>query len=285
MAFARSFLGPEGDNRTFVFTFIGSVLCHLAFFAMVIAIPQTRRPAKRFAPSVINVSMVSLAAPVATRVAADASEAAVAVPQKKVRVKKTVAADVQPQQPQPPAVSTEPKKAKIKRSLKKKTYDSEKIVANALNRIEKDVQDDQDRQLAETLRRLKDKVATSETATAVVQAAGKSAGMPVSSGDSKKILELIDLYNAEIHYRIQKNWAFSKQLAGEMMDAEAVLVIEILPNGRITDMWFEKRSGSRYLDESATKAINKSNPLPPLPTGYPGKSYTVGVRFTPEGIR
>ena len=84
-------------------------------------------------------------------------------------------------------------------------------------------------------------------------------------------------------YHIKKNWVFSEQLAGKRTDLEVRLLIKILENGTIQDIWFEKRSGNGYLDESAYKAITKANPLPPLPKGI--QLYNVLLGFTPSGLQ
>jgi colicin import membrane protein len=97
--------------------------------------------------------------------------------------------------------------------------------------------------------------------------------------------ELIDVYKAEIASRIQKNWAFSEQLTGGRKDLSAVIVLKILPDGQIGDIRFEQRSGNSVLDDSAYRAVQKSNPLPPLPKGYFRSFYMVGLVFTPEGIQ
>jgi colicin import membrane protein len=63
---------------------------------------------------------------------------------------------------------------------------------------------------------------------------------------------------------------------------EVRILIKILKSGQIRDIWFETRSGNRFLDESALKAVKKSNPLSPLPRGY--NTYDVGLIFTPSGL-
>jgi colicin import membrane protein len=110
---------------------------------------------------------------------------------------------------------------------------------------------------------------------------GSAAGWP-SDGVGG---DLIDVYKAEIASRIQKNWAFSEQLTGGMKDLSAVIVMKIMPDGEIGDIWFEKHSGNSLLDDSAFRAVQKSNPLPPLPKGYFRSFYVVGLIFTPEGIQ
>jgi colicin import membrane protein len=72
---------------------------------------------------------------------------------------------------------------------------------------------------------------------------------------------LIDLYRIEIAYQIQKNWAFNEQLAGDDQSLVAAIVFKVMPDGEIRDVFFTDHSGNAYLDESAYKAIIKSNPV------------------------
>jgi len=95
----------------------------------------------------------------------------------------------------------------------------------------------------------------------------------------------IRIYQAEIAYQIQRNWAFAEQLTGGRKDLEVALGIKILPDGKIDDIWFDQRSGNRHLDESAYRAIQKSSPLPPLPPDLFKDHYIVGLRFGPGGIK
>ena len=91
-----------------------------------------------------------------------------------------------------------------------------------------------------------------------------------------------DIYKAQISYQIEQNWAFSANLAGGRKDLRTILVITILPTGKIQNLWYEQRSGNNFLDQSAYNAVMKSDPLPPLPKGYP--DYTIALVFTPTGL-
>lgn len=84
--------------------------------------------------------------------------------------------------------------------------------------------------------------------------------------------------------RINKNWTLSENLLGKRFGLKALVVIRIMQNGRISDMWFERRSGDRYFDDSVSKAIMKSNPLRELPSDYPDPFYEVELEFTPSGL-
>jgi TonB family protein len=58
-----------------------------------------------------------------------------------------------------------------------------------------------------------------------------------------------------------------------------VIDVTILRSGAVTEVNFEKRSGNRYFDESAMKAIRKASPFPPLPMVIGDTSIQVGIRF------
>ncbi|MEJ5359671.1 MAG: energy transducer TonB, partial [Desulfobacterales bacterium] len=95
----------------------------------------------------------------------------------------------------------------------------------------------------------------------------------------------VDIYRAAIAAQIERNWAFSPQLAGGNRNLRVGLVFKVLPNGEITDIRFTERSNNAYLDDSAYKAILKSNPVPPHPPSVREPFVLVAIRFTPEGIR
>lgn len=165
-----------------------------------------------------------------------------------------------------------------KRSLKKKTYRPDKVIAAATRQLKKAVKKtDDSRRLESALQRMQDTVdETGNKNPALFGAAEGTSG--AAGGDARAI----DLYNLELMYRIQQNWAFNPQLAGAGKDLEVRILIKVLKSGHIRDIWFETRSGNRLLDDSALKAVKKSNPLAPLPRGY--ESYDVGLIFTPSGL-
>ncbi len=191
-----------------------------------------------------------------------------AVPVKPVPVKPVPVAPA-PVKPPPP---------KQKVSLKKKTYRPEAVLAGAKKQIAESVKKQDENSLDTALTRLRKKVAT-QTSGDRGGLFGARGGQVSGSGDSTRA---IDLYNLELMYRIQQNWAFNRQLAGGNDAMEVRILIKILKSGQIRDIWFETRSGNRFLDESALKAVKKSNPLSPLPRGY--DTYDVGLIFTPSGL-
>ena len=109
-----------------------------------------------------------------------------------------------------------------------------------------------------------------------------SAGANASDGEGRTALRQITIYQAEIPFHIRRHWAYSEQMAGGQKDLAAWIIIKIMPNGEIADIWFEKKSGNTYFDESAFNAVKKSSPLPPLPKGYNKPFMDLGLRFIPR---
>jgi colicin import membrane protein len=143
---------------------------------------------------------------------------------------------------------------------------------------------------------LKEKVDQEEAAGSRTEAAAPetnaasgagASGMPGgAAGDGgRRALEITDLYRIEVAFQVERHWAFSQQLAGDNRSQQASLVFKVLPSGEITDIRFTQKSGNPYLDDSAYKAIVKANPVSPHPEGVNMPYVTVGLRFTPEGLR
>ena len=272
-----------------------SLVCHLVFMVIFVVSPSLRSE-KPQAQSVINVSMVSLKTP--------APQAA------KEPAPKTEPPPIEkPEATQEPAVTPPAKKAikamekpvpKPKTSLKKKTFKSTQVVKRAIEQMQEkvDVRPDAKTEEAEpeplksALERLRQEVSKAESdrsATASKNAVGaseKSGGKPGAvNQNGKKTAELIDLYRLEIAYQIQKNWAFNEQVVGGDQSLVAAIVFKVMPDGQIRDIFFTDRSGNTYLDESAYKAVVKSNPVDAHPIGLNRPNVIMAIRFTPQGIR
>ncbi|MGA8181066.1 MAG: TonB family protein [Desulfobacterales bacterium] len=274
---------PDGDNerRKFFSNFAISFFCHLSLFAILMFAPgfATSRTSSL---AYINVDLVTMpsenSAPLPAKTKKDSTVGKKAETPK-IPVKETP----KPVRESSAATSLKPKK--IKRSLKKKTFNPESVVKNAISRIKKDVEDSKSDQIKKAIARLEEQVKKTGPMDLDKEGASKGLRGPGDTGaNSKQALELIDIYRIEIAYQIQKNWAFSEQLAGGQTDLEAWVAIKIARNGEIKDIWFDKRSGNDYFDEAAKNAIKKSNPLPPLPNGYMRPYCEAGFHFTSSGL-
>lgn len=280
---AYLFHGTGYNHRAFFLTYSVSTICHLIFFVAFIVVPG-RIADRKSIPHVINVSMVALP------MEETGTREKLRPPEKPSvsEIAPKARAEVEPRAAK--TVSVVPKK-KVKTSLKKKTFKSSKVLKSAIDRIEKTVEQTRPPPLEEAFERLEQEVAKQEAVDHLEPEATKGepglrARLPAGSGVGiKKTLELINIYRVEIAYRVQKSWAFSGQLAGAAENLQASLVFKVMPNGEIKDIFFTDRSGNSYLDESAYKAIVKSNPVDPHPEGISKPYVNVGLRFTPEGVR
>ena len=293
-AYARQYQGKRPDSQSMVLPFGVSLFFHLVIIGALVFMPQFGSGPK-FRSGVVDVSLVSM--PSAGPSSGGPAPAPVPAKPKPVEKKQPEKPVVKVPEPKPvpavkkppKAVSLAPKKKKSKKSLKKKTLDRSKMIESAIGRIEKKVEKTETDSVATAIEQLKRKVEASDSQVGQGsgRAPGKAGGGPAggSGTGGRRVQESILIYQAEIQYQIQKNWAFSQQLAGDNTQLEAVLAIKVLRNGEIEDIWFDKKSGNAYLDESAYRALVKSNPLPPLPNDYMRPNYTIGLRFGPKGLK
>ncbi len=282
--YTDSLYGPIDSPRALFFTLTVSLICHLMFFVVLIFAPGFI-PEKKTQPRVINISLVTQSSN--KHMAAKAvTDKAMGKPRKKapvIRPSKRINNVINKSSKSVP-VTTSPKK--VKRSLKKKTFKSSKIVKSAISKLEKKVEKARPDTITKAIDRLKKKTGQAEAIERIKKKVEKGPLIPGGSGvGSKQALKLIDLYRYEIALKVQQNWAYSGQLAGDNEDLIAEIAFTVMPNGEIRDIWFDKRSGSRYLDDSSKKAVLKSNPVHPHPPGVAKTFIQVGLRFTPRGVK
>jgi len=88
-------------------------------------------------------------------------------------------------------------------------------------------------------------------------------------------------YYIAINNKVQHEWVLPPydKRNGKL---EAIVVLKIARNGHILGFEFEKKSGDTNLDESVARAIQKADPLPPLPDFFRESVLEVGIRFIPD---
>mgnify|MGYP000595622421 CR=1 FL=1 len=289
----------KDDGRTpLVYPLAASLICHI-FLLVLIAFTPSLHFKTPPAQSVINVSMVSLKTAAEATATQSAPERQAPKIEKKTAVKPAVKAPVKaPVKPEPKTaqIPTQPD-SKPKTSLKKKTFKSTAVVKQAIRQLEetKAAPTDEQKSSAQSSETLKSALDRLRKEVGKTEADG-SPSSGKKSGDAgaklgkfneagKRKAELIDLYRLEVAFQIQKRWAFNDALAGGDQSLVAAIVFKIMPDGEIQDIFFTDRSGNKYLDESAYKAIVKSNPVDPHPDGLNQPYVEMGIRFTPQGIR
>ncbi len=303
-------MGAVIETRTMMFYLGISLAIHLIVIGIMLYLPESR-PRPRLGPGAITVSLVSLpgppkAAPSPAPAAPPSSELqkaskSVAIPKKETQ-KTPKAPVIETPPPKPPTVSPKtdkpvslaPKKQKfkVKKSLKKKTQNRQKMIDQAMSSVQKSVENKQADSVRQAIDRLKKKVADSEASgsrqrqtTNDIQGASGSGTAGAGGTGGKRTIEITDLYKVEVAFQVERHWAFSRQAAGDGKTLQARIVFRVLPSGEITDIRFTQKSGNTYLDDSVYRAIVKANPVSPHPDGIRVPYVTVALRFTPEGMR
>jgi len=139
----------------------------------------------------------------------------------------------------------------------------------------------QERELEKVMAEIRKRAAATGPAgqpPAKAKAVSAQPAVPASQSGDADISDKMQAYYAVIWSRIKGKWALPQgMLPGEGL--EAVIDVIILRSGGVTVINFEKRSGNRYFDDSALKAIQKALPFPPLPEWVRDSSIEVGIRF------
>lgn len=252
-----------------------STLCHFVVLAGFLGIPDFK-PDNRFLDSVVQVDLVTMQAPEPEPSPSRQDKAVTSQEdieavrdghEEPAPVKKPEKVpETAPDSPKGDKVSLAPRPLKVKRALKKKTFKASRIIKNAIANIEKNLYQTRSLKILNAVDQIKRKLEASKGGTS-------------NAGMDKKTLDLMDIYNVEIWRHIQKQWAFSGKLAHDWTDLEAIVIVKIMPDGNIRDIWFEERSGNTYFDDSVLRAVKKASPLPPLPNAYIRPYYEVGLRF------
>ncbi len=302
-----SYFSDDAENhRLFALAFIFSVICHFIFLLAVTLAPTHRSPAP-LSPSVINVTMVTMPGPAVSEpppaAPEEASEPAVVeappeapAPEPEPEVAEAVAA---PEAPKETVVLTpiEPEKKTLdpldlkpapekKPEAPKEPAEKKPVPVKKALTVKKPKRAAAD-PVKDAIAKIRDKV-KKEGPAATSAAAGKTGTGVAGNGAGtfgRPEMDIVDIYRVEIAYKVNGNWAFSDQLAGGGAHLQTIVVFKVMPNGDIRDVRFLEKSGNRYLDDSAYRAVVKSSPASPHPAGVLQPFIEVGLRFTPEGIQ
>jgi len=198
---------------------------------------------------------------------------------KPANLKELMAAQKKKETPPPKKLPKSKPKPKPKPKV-----DPEEALKKAREKLAKKIEKQNEKQISEALNRLQAAVETKgneplDKDNADIGPGGAGAG----TGVGKQGYSPLDLYKLALQSAIEQNWVFNDMLARMNQHLEVRVMIKILKSGEIRDIAYETKSGNRYLDESAKKAIKKANPLPKLPAGM--TSFDLVVGFTPKGLK
>jgi outer membrane biosynthesis protein TonB len=68
-------------------------------------------------------------------------------------------------------------------------------------------------------------------------------------------------------------------------DLNAVIIIHVAQDGRITRKYFETKSGDRLFDQFVLNALKDGAPLPPIPAALNRSEIRLGLKFTVNSIQ
>ena len=158
---------------------------------------------------------------------------------------------------------------------------TEKIISAAVERIK---EEESSRKITEAVSKIRE-----ETSPQGDEKKGVSTEANVPRGEGGVIasgtIELrIKVYYTIIWGKIRESWILPGGLVKNQEGLEAIISFKILRDGKIEDIRFEKFSGNSYFDKSVLRAVEKADPLPPLPREFKEEYLDVGVRFHPSEL-
>jgi TonB family protein len=115
-------------------------------------------------------------------------------------------------------------------------------------------------------------------------AAPPSANATGSAATAGEMNSEINNYIQAVWFKVKQNWSVPPSLMPDD-NITAIIGLSIDRNGAVEKVFFEKRSGNRYFDESALKAVKKSQPFPPLPRWVRDNTIEIGIRFHSADLR
>ncbi len=255
--------------------FLLSFLIHLGVFSLVFFVPESA-PTRSLRGVIYEVNLVELPRKAGTGrpvVRKDTrSKKGVTLHTKKRRVRRIGKIKAKEKAV---IIAKKVVKRKRKRARKLKAH-SHKVLEQALAKLEKKVkqakrEDEESERVDKAISKIEEQMKREEAPGA--RPGGGTGGPP--SGLT------IQIYKMEVESRIKSNWAYPVGIANEnkRKGLEAIVILTVQRDGTISEYRFKKRSKDPFFDESVTKAIERSNPLPPFPEGFLKTTEEIEINF------
>ncbi len=280
-----TFTGPGHDDksskRRFFVTFASlqgvSILLHIALVLAMILTQQHVKSNKKLPPS-LQVDLVSYSPKLEDLLKSETK------PTKKEATKKPVVRVKRKPKKKSVTKKIEPISIEKEEPVKEKKPSQAEMIEAAKKDIKEKVEEQEDNKIKDILSELRDKVIEKEMEDDYEEEEiqDQNPGYRKWSNSSAK-----SIYNGIFSTMIQKNWVFNENLA--QLDKNnnkinVLVMIKIMENGNLGDIWIETKSGNDFLDKSAIRAIKKAAPFPPLPKEFQRSSYEIGLLFSPKGL-
>jgi len=229
-----------------------SVIFHLAIFSIIFFVPESSSTIRPFKGVVYQVDLVEM--PAAESQAPKGSSTAEMTAGKPVIKKDTTAKRIAaPKQASKPLVIAKKTVEKSIAKVTKPEVSATKLIDKAISKIERKVQTDQGDPVENAISKLESRLST--------QGSGQGPGGPSMGGMPMQI------YRMEAENWIKSNWSYPVAMDSSK-DLETIVVLVVKRDGSVLSTRFEKTSANELFDESVSKAIKRSDPLPPFPEGY-----------------
>ncbi len=244
-----------------------SVFFHLALLSTVLLAPEsfsTRRP---MGGIVYEVDLVEMPAGLSrsrpTPTPAEESKSVIPKDAKARRIEEKVQ-----KQEKPVTIAKKTSEKEVTPAKKPEVSPSE-LIEKAISKIERKVKSEE--HLDQALAKIEQKKAEKTS-----DEGGERQG--IEKGGAGVPGKVSAIYVMEVWSLIKSNWAYPASMEGRK-DLEAIVVIMVKSDGAIVKTRFEKRSGSAIFDDSVSKAVDRSNPLPPFPEGYKRSYDEIEINF------
>lgn len=173
------------------------------------------------------------------------------------------------------------KKEKIehkKNNVSKKKEDIKNIISSFKKDLNKDVEKERNSdKIAKEIEEFRKDISTNNNP--------KEKGLLTGISEGAKAAQIIDRYRYKVAYQVEKKWALPSELVNSDDFLEASVVISVDKQGKIVNIWFDKKSGNKFFDQSVYRAVQKADPVSPHPKDIKKGIIDVGFRFTPQGLR
>jgi len=254
---------------------------HLFIYLSVIYLPQLFKPAIKY-PEIYSVKLVNIVEPQAEAppVQPQVKQVEKTPPKikeikiKPVEIKKPKVVVKPKPKPAPvkKAVSIKPLKRKKRKKIKKRPP-PDKTAERKLKRA-KELERKAEREArlaAQQVEKIKSQI--------------RRTNRTVRGSRQANISNLLESrYQAQIFSRLQQYWSLPDHKPWDP-NLSALVVITIQSDGKVTNRYFEKKSGDRYFDQFVVSTLQKAGDMPPIPPALRRPYYKIGLRFKPESIQ
>jgi colicin import membrane protein len=244
----------------------GSIVLHLFLFSAVVILPDLI-PSTDMDNIVYEVDLVDMPSNIQAE-APLASKAEETAAKTDSSAKRITAREEKKTQIELEKIPVNKKKPAVKKEEKNTKAEDADHLQNAISDLKKKARSEENRQthLDQAISQLQNKVGVT---------AAKSGASVTGTGGSLSMR----IYQENVKSYVQNNWSYPAAIQNRK-DLEVTVLLKVREDGTILESKFIKKSGDSIFDQSVSKAIERSNPIPPFPEGYEKSYEEFEIRFT-----